>query len=46
MKKEIQKKLWPYYIKEKLDISFESYYQRNKDKVRISSFNRKLIWKK
>jgi hypothetical protein len=44
MVKEIKKKLWPYYIKEKPNMSFKKYYFINKNKIKISSFNRKLIW--
>ena len=42
--KEIRMKLWPYYIKEKPNMSFDNYFKINKDKVYLSSFNRKLIW--
>jgi len=42
--KEIRMKLWSYYIKEKPNMSFDNYFKINKDKVYLSSFNRKLIW--
>ena len=42
--KQIRQKLWAYYIKEKLNMTFDNYIKLNIDKVKISSFNSKLYW--